>query len=69
MIAYGEHVIFVISEDLVLGPETRLHHSRALMQQSFIKVKNGQRKHLTWASKGGRTVPPSLVLAREIYTF
>ena len=26
-------------EDIALGPGTRLDHSRALVQQSFIKVK------------------------------
>ena len=34
---------FVISEkeDLTLGPGTRLDHSRAFVQQSFIKVYKG----------------------------
>jgi len=34
----------VISEDLALGPGTRLDHSRAFVQQSFIKVKE-DREH------------------------
>ena len=39
---------FVISEEnLALGPGTRLDHSRAFVQQSFIKVSKGQRKLLT----------------------
>ena len=59
----------ISEEDLALGSRTRLDNSRALVQQGFIKVKKGQRKLLTWASEGGWTVPPSLVLAREIYTF
>ena len=36
---------FLISkEDLVSGPGTRLDHSRAFVQQSFIKVRKGTEK-------------------------
>ena len=50
-----KEVGFVISEeDLALGPGTRLDHSRALVKQSFIKVKKGQRKLLTQTSEGGQ---------------
>ena len=64
-----KEVGFVISEeDLALGPGTRLDHSRALVKQSFIKVKKGQRKLLTQTSEGGWRVPPLPVLARELYT-
>ena len=31
-------------EDLTLGPGTRLDHSRALVWQSFIKVKKGEER-------------------------
>ena len=49
-------VEFVISkEDLVLGPGTRLDHSRAFVKQSFIKVKKGQRKLLTQTQKGAES--------------
>ena len=39
----GNRVGFVISkeEDLTLGSGTRLDHSRAFVQQSFIKVYKG----------------------------
>ena len=59
---------FVISEDLTSGSGTRLDRSTAFVSQSFIEVKNGQRKLLTQTSEGGRRVPLSLVLARELYT-
>ena len=49
---------FVISkEDLASGPGTRLDHSRAFVQQSFIEVKREQRKLLTQTSEGARRVP------------
>ena len=35
----------------------------------LLKYEKGQRKLLTHTSEGGRRVPPSLVLARELYTF
>ena len=31
--------LMISEEDLTSGPGTRLDHSRALVQQSFIKVK------------------------------
>ena len=69
MIAMVNSVRFVISEeDLALGPGTRLDHSRAFVYQSFIKVRKGQTKLLTDIRKGWR-LSPSLVLARELYTF
>ena len=58
-------VRFVISEeDLASGPGTRLDHSRTFVQQSFIKVKNLQRKLLTQTSDSGRRVPHLLILSR-----
>ena len=35
----------------------------------FLQEEEGQRKLLTQTSEGGWRVPPSLVLARELYTF
>ena len=54
---------FMISkeEDLALGPETRLDHSGLFFGRSFITVKRDRER--------GQRVPPSLVLARELYTF
>ena len=42
-------VSFVISEEgnLASGPGTSLDHSRAFVQQSFIKVRTGTEKLLT----------------------
>ena len=60
---------FVISEeDLALGPETRLDHSELLCGRSFITVK-GKEKASDIDIRRGWRVPPSLVLARELYTF
>ena len=67
VIAYGEHVGFVISEDLAWGPGTRLDHSRAFVYQSFIKVKKGQRTLLTQTSEGGRRVPPPASFSKLFY--
>ena len=59
-------VEFLISrEDLASGPGTRLDHSRAFVLQSFIKVKKERHRH----QKGDGECPPSLALARELYTF
>ena len=63
---------FVISEveDLASEQGTSVDHSRASVQQSFIKVKKGQRTLLIQTSDGGRRVPPSLVLEKgAIYFF
>ena len=53
---------FVISEeDLASGPETRVDHPGIFYGRSFITVKRDRER--------GHRVPPSLVLARELYTF
>ena len=39
------------------------------MWQKFYYSDKGQRKPLTQTSRGGQRVPPSLVLARELYVF
>ena len=53
---------FMISEEgSALGSGTKLDHSRAFVQQSFIKVKKGQRTLLTQTSERGWRVPPWLV--------
>ena len=53
---------FVISkEDLASGPETRVDHPGIFCGRSFITVKRDRER--------GHRVPPSLVLARELYTF
>ena len=45
---------FMVSEaDLASGPGTRLDPSRVFAQQSFTKVKKGQRKLLTQTSERG----------------
>ena len=64
-------VRFVICEeqDLALRPGTRLDHSRAFVQQSFIKVRKGTEKVSDVDSEGGRRASLSLVLARELNTF
>ena len=54
---------FVISEDLSLGPGTRLDHSSSFVQQNFIKVKASD------IDIRRQRVPPSLVLAGELYNF
>ena len=43
--------------------------SQELLWQSFIKVKNGQRKLLTWTSEGGRECPLASVRKGVIYDF
>ena len=68
MIAYNVKLM-ISKEGLSLGPGTRLDHSRAFVQQSFITVEKGQRKLLTQTSKGGWRMPHSVVLAGELYTF
>ena len=40
-----------------------------LYSRVLLKYKKGQRKLLTQTSEGGWKVSPSLVLARELYTF
>ena len=61
---------FVISKkDLALGPGTSLDHSRAIVQQSFTKVKKGQRNFLTQTSEGGWQVPLLISLSKALYTF
>ena len=61
---------FMVSkEDLALGPGTGLDHSRAFVYQSFVKVRKGTEKASDIDIRGGWRAPPSLVLARELYTF
>ena len=65
-----KEVGFVISEeDLALGPGTRLDHSRALVKQSFIKVKKGQRKLLTQTSEGGQSALLTGLSEGAVYFF
>ena len=65
------NVGFVISEeDLAsMGPGIRLDHSRAFVVQSFIKVKKGQRKLLTYTSERGQRVPPLASLSKGVIYF
>ena len=54
-------VRFVISEeeDLVSGPGTRLDHSRAFVQQSFIKVKRDRERSDTDIRRGTEGASPA----------
>ena len=63
--------IFMISEeeDLTSGSGTRLDHSRALAQQSFIKVRKGTEKASDMDIRRESENIPLLVLARELHTF
>ena len=58
----GNRVGFVISkeEDLTLGSGTRLDHSRAFVQQSFIKVWKGTEKASDIDIRKGWRAPPAL---------
>ena len=71
LIAYGEQCGFTVSkeDDLASGPGTGLDHSTAFVYQSFVKVRKGTEKASDIDIRGGRRAPPSLVLARELYTF
>ena len=62
---------FVISEaeDLASGQGTSVDHSRTSVQQSFIKVKKGQRILLAQTSEGGRKLPPSRALEKGVIYF
>ena len=62
------NVGFLISEEDT-GPGTGLDHSRAFVYQSFVKVRKGTDKASDIDIRGGWRAPPSLVLARELYTF
>ena len=53
VIAYAE----CSKEDLASGPATRLDHSRAFVQQNFIKVWNAQGKLLTDIRMGVESAP------------
>ena len=65
------NVGFVISkEDLALGPGTRLDGSlKSFCAAEFIKVTKGTERASDTDIRRGMRVPPSLVLARELYTF
>ena len=67
VIDYG----FLISkqQDLALGPETRLDHSRSFVYQSFIKVKKGQKKLLTETSEKGQRVSPFASVSKGVIYF
>jgi len=63
-------VRFVICEeqDLALGPGTRLDHSRAFVQQSFIKVRKGTQKVSDMDIRRGQRAPFAS-LSKALYTF
>ena len=50
----------ISEEDLALGPGTRLDHSRAFVQQSFIKVRKGTEKASDIDIRKGWRAPPAL---------
>ena len=51
---------FIISEeDLASGPGTRLDHSRAFVQQSFIKVKRDRERSDTDIRRGTEGASPA----------
>ena len=63
---------FVISEkeDLTLGPGTRLDHSRAFVQQSFIKVYKGtENTSDTDIRRGTESAPLASLSKGAIYFF
>ena len=64
-------VRYVISEeDLALGPGTRLDGSlKSFCAAEFIKVTKGTERASDTDIRRLAECPPSLVLARELYTF
>ena len=65
------NVSFVISEEenLASGPGTRLDHSRAFVQQSFIKVREGTEKASDIDIRRGMENAPLTSLIKVLYTF
>ena len=64
LIPYG--VGFLLSEDLALGPGTRLDHSRAFVWQSFIKVRKRTEKPSDIDIRRGWRVPSKSHLFRKL---
>ena len=61
---------FVISEeDFASGPGTRLDHSRAFMQQSFIKIRKGTEKVSDTDIRRGPESAPLASLIKALYAF
>ena len=58
---------FMISEDLALGPETRLDHSGLLCGRSFITVKGTRKVSDINISKGMESAPLACLNKGVIY--
>ena len=59
----------ISEEDLASGPETRLHHSRAFVRQSFIKVIKGTEKVSGIDIRRGMESAALASLIKALYTF
>ena len=69
VIAYGERYQIRDLRRFNFGTRDQAWPLRALVWQKFDYSEKGQRKLLTQMSEARQRVPPSLVLARELYTF
>ena len=56
-------------EEFNPGPETRIDRSELLCNKVLLKYERDRQSFWDRYQKGAERVPPSLVLARELYTF